>query len=45
MFKLPELPYDVKAFPHQFSQESFQYHYGKHHQTYITNLNNLISGT
>lgn len=45
MFKLPELPYDVKAFPHQLSQESFQYHYGKHHQTYITNLNNLISGT
>lgn len=45
MFKLPELPYDTKAFPHQLSQESFEYHYGKHHQTYVTNLNNLIKGT
>jgi Fe-Mn family superoxide dismutase len=45
MFKLPPLPYDKHSFPHQFSAETFDYHYGKHHQTYITNLNNLIAGT
>ena len=45
MFKLPALDYDYKAFPHQLSTESFEYHYGKHHQTYINNLNNLIKGS
>ncbi|MGU0044068.1 hypothetical protein ACVXHA_23570 [Escherichia coli] len=27
------------------SAETIEYHYGKHHQTYVTNLNNLIKGT
>ena len=30
--------------PHM-SRETFEYHYGKHHQGYVTNLNNLIKGT
>jgi Fe-Mn family superoxide dismutase len=30
--------------PH-ISAETFEYHYGKHHQAYVTNLNNLIKGT
>jgi superoxide dismutase len=45
MFKLPVLPYDKNSFPHQISAETFDYHYGKHHQTYITNLNSLIANT
>lgn len=44
-FKLPELPYSKDAFGATISAETFDYHYGKHHQTYITNLNNLIKGT
>lgn len=45
MFKLPALPYDKNCFPHQISAETFDYHYGKHHQTYITNLNSLVANT
>lgn len=45
MFKLPELPYKANSFPNRISEETFNYHYGKHHQTYITNLNNLIKDT
>lgn len=44
-YKLPELPYSKDAFGATLSAETFDYHYGKHHQTYITNLNNLIKGT
>lgn len=44
-FHLPELPYAKDAFGTTISSETFDYHYGKHHQTYITNLNNLIKGT
>lgn len=44
-YKLPELPYSKDAFGATISAETFDYHYGKHHQTYITNLNNLIKGT
>ena len=44
-FKLPELPYSKDDFKDIISAETFDYHYGKHHQTYITNLNNLIKGT
>lgn len=43
--KLPELPYALDALAPQMSKETLEYHYGKHHQTYITNLNNLIKGT
>jgi superoxide dismutase len=44
-YQLPELPYSKDAFGNLLSAETFDYHYGKHHQTYITNLNSLIKGT
>lgn len=43
--KLPALPYALDALVPHMSQETLEYHYGKHHQTYVTNLNNLIKGT
>lgn len=43
--KLPELPYSLDALQPHISKETLEYHYGKHHQTYVTNLNNLIKGT
>ncbi len=43
--KLPELPYALDALAPHISRETLEYHYGKHHQTYVTNLNNLIKGT
>lgn len=43
--KLPELPYALDALAPHISKETMEYHYGKHHQTYITNMNNQIKGT
>jgi len=43
--KLPELPYAADALAPHISKETFEYHHGKHHQAYVTNLNNLIKGT
>ncbi len=43
--KLPELPYAMDALQPHISKETLEYHYGKHHQAYVTNLNNLIKGT
>ena len=43
-FQLPQLPYSLKALAPMISEETMQYHYGKHHQTYINNLNALIVG-
>lgn len=43
--KLPELPYALDALAPHISKETLEFHYGKHHQTYVTNLNNLIPGT
>lgn len=43
--KLPELPYAMDALVPHISKETLEYHYGKHHQTYVTNLNNLIAST
>ena len=43
--QLPALPYAKNALAPHISEETFEYHYGKHHQTYVTNLNNLIKGT
>ena len=43
--QLPPLPYAKNALAPHISEETFEYHYGKHHQTYVTNLNNLIAGT
>jgi len=42
---LPALPYAKDALAPHLSAETFEYHYGKHHQAYVTNLNNLIKGT
>jgi Fe-Mn family superoxide dismutase len=42
---LPALPYALDALQPHISKETLEYHYGKHHQTYVTNLNNLIKGT
>ncbi|MFC3909850.1 superoxide dismutase [Legionella dresdenensis] len=44
-FTLPPLPYSMTALAPHISQETLEYHYGKHHQTYVTNLNKLIPGT
>lgn len=44
-FTLPELPYAIDALAPTISQETLEYHYGKHHQAYVTNLNKLILGT
>jgi Fe-Mn family superoxide dismutase len=43
--ELPKLPYAMNALQPHISAETLEYHYGKHHQTYVTNLNNLIKGT
>lgn len=43
-FKLPELPYSMDALSPHMSKETLEFHYGKHHQAYVTNLNNLIEG-
>ncbi len=43
--KLPQLPYELDALSPHLSKETLEFHYGKHHQTYITNLNNQIKGT
>ncbi len=42
---LPALPYEINALAPHISQETLEFHHGKHHQTYVTNLNNLIPGT
>ena len=43
--ELPALPYANDALAPTISAETIEYHYGKHHQTYVTNLNNLVPGT
>jgi len=42
---LPPLPYAKDALAPHISAETLEYHHGKHHQAYVTNLNNLIKGT
>ncbi len=44
-FELPALPYAKNALEPHISEETLEYHYGKHHNTYVVNLNNLIAGT
>lgn len=41
-FTLPELPYAKTALAPHMSEETFNYHYSKHHNAYVVNLNNLI---
>lgn len=42
---LPPLPYAQDALAPAISAETVEFHYGKHHNTYVTNLNNLVKGT
>ena len=44
-FTLPELPYAKDALAPHISAETLGFHHGKHHQAYVTNLNNLTQGT
>lgn len=44
-FELPALPYERDALAPYISSETIDYHYGKHHQAYVNNLNKLIEGT
>jgi len=43
--QLPQLPFAIDALAPHMSQETLEYHHGKHHQAYVTNLNNLIKGS
>lgn len=44
-FELPKLPYKLDALVPYISEETLEYHYGKHHQAYVNNLNGLVPGT
>lgn len=44
-FTLPALPYAKSALAPHISDETLDFHHGKHHQTYVTNLNNLVENT
>jgi Fe-Mn family superoxide dismutase len=44
-FELPKLPYKLDALVPYISEETLEFHYGKHHQAYINNLNGLVPGT
>ena len=43
--QLPPLPYPLDALQPHISKETLEYHYGKHHQAYVTNLNGLLKGS
>ena len=43
-FTLPPLPYDKTALAPHISAETLEFHHGKHHQAYVTNLNKLLEG-
>lgn len=44
-FTLPDLPYAKDALEPHISAETLEYHHGKHHNAYVTNLNGLVEGT
>ncbi len=44
-FELPALPYAKNALAPLILEETIEFHYGKHHQTYVTNLNKMVPGT
>ncbi|MCL3778770.1 superoxide dismutase [Prolixibacteraceae bacterium JC049] len=44
-FELPKLPYALDALKPIISEQTLNFHYGKHHQAYVNNLNNLVAGT
>lgn len=43
--ELPKLPYELNALAPHISEETLEFHYGKHHKTYVDNLNKLVPGT
>jgi len=43
--ELPKLPYEMDALAPHISKETLEYHYGKHHKTYVDKLNGLLPGT
>ncbi|MFZ0407162.1 MAG: superoxide dismutase [Cyanobium sp.] len=43
--QLPALPYDLDALEPHISRRTLEFHHGKHHAAYVTNLNNLVAGT
>src|SRR5215469_17530684 len=44
-FELPDLPYPKNALEPHTSAQTLDFHHGKHHQAYVTNLNNLVKDT
>lgn len=44
-FELPKLPYALDALEPYIGKKTLEFHYGKHHQAYVNNLNNLVKGT
>jgi Fe-Mn family superoxide dismutase len=44
-FELPALPYEQNALEPHISAETLEFHYGKHHKTYVDKLNGLVEGT
>ena len=44
-FELPALPYAIDALAPHISQETLEFHHGKHHKTYVDKLNGLVPGT
>jgi Fe-Mn family superoxide dismutase len=44
-FELPKLTYELDGLEPAISKQTMEFHYGKHHQAYVTNLNNLVPGT
>lgn len=44
-FELPKLTYALDALEPHISKKTFEFHYGRHHQAYVNNLNNLVAGT
>ncbi|QIA07593.1 superoxide dismutase [Draconibacterium halophilum] len=44
-FSLPKLPYANNALEPVISEKTIEFHYGKHHQAYVNNLNKLVEGT
>ncbi len=44
-FELPALPYEINALEPHISQETLEFHHGKHHNTYVQKLNGLVEGT
>ncbi len=44
-FELPKLPYEANALEPSISEKTISFHYGKHHQTYVNKLNDLVKGT